>query len=225
VVSAEKIADLRPWIQKCLDRKECVYWVCPSIDDEVLGVQHRYTYWQKVFPGQVGLLHGRLGPQEKQEAISAFSSGTHPILVTTTVIEVGVHVSQASTMIIEESTRFGLSQLHQLRGRVGRDATPGHCFFLYSGSFNQTARQRLQFMRTCQDGFKIAEQDWLWRGSGTLLGTEQSGHGVMRFSQKEDPLALSTMDDAQRLLTRNPHTVAPLLALFGYEKSDILAAG
>jgi ATP-dependent DNA helicase RecG len=229
VVSAEKIADLRPWIQKCLDRKECVYWVCPAIDDEVLGVQHRYTYWQNVFPGQVGILHGRLSAQEKQDAISAFSAGIHPILVTTTVIEVGVHVSQASTMIIEESPRFGLSQLHQLRGRVGRDSTPGHCFFLYSGSLSQTARQRLQFMRTCQDGFKIAEQDWVWRGSGTILGTEQSGHGVMRFSTKEDPwldhLALSTMDDAHHLFKHHPHAITPLLELFGYSQSDILAAG
>jgi ATP-dependent DNA helicase RecG len=229
VVSAEKIEDLRPWIQKCLDRKECVYWVCPSIDDEVLGVQHRYTYLQNVFPGQVGILHGRLSAQEKQAAIHAFSTGIHPLLVTTTVIEVGVHVSQASTMIIEESTRFGLSQLHQLRGRVGRDATPGHCFFLYSAPLSNSARQRLQFMRTCQDGFKIAEQDWVWRGSGTILGTEQSGHGVMRFSKKEDPwldhLALSTMDDAHHLLNHHSHAVTPLLELFGYSPSDVLVAG
>ncbi len=229
VISGEKIEDLRPWIQKCLDRQECVYWVCPVIEAEVFGVEHRYTYWQNFFPGQVGILHGRLSASEKQAAIHAFSAGIHPLLVTTTVIEVGVHVSKASTMIIEESTRFGLSQLHQLRGRVGREATPGHCFFLYSAPLSHSARQRLQFMRTCQDGFKIAEQDWVWRGSGTILGTEQSGHGVMRFSKKEDPgmdrLALSTMDDAHHFLNHHPHAVTPLLELFGYSPSDVLVAG
>jgi ATP-dependent DNA helicase RecG len=227
VMSCEKMADLRPWIGRCMDQNECIYWVCPMIEDEEVGVHHRYTYWEKHFPGKVGYLHGRMSAQEKEQAMTHFRTGERPLLVTTTVIEVGVHVSQASTMFIEESPRFGLSQLHQLRGRVGRDAIAGHCVFLYTPPLSLGARKRLQFMRTCQDGFTIAEHDWLWRGSGTLWGTQQSGHDVCRFIHQEDHtcLGLPSAGDAAHMLTHHPELCGPLMTLFGYRGHDVLAAG
>jgi ATP-dependent DNA helicase RecG len=227
VLSSEKIDDLRPWIQRCITQKECVYWVCPAIEDEELGVHTRYAYWEALFPGQVGCMHGRLSAEEKDHAMMQFRTGLKPILVTTTVIEVGIHIATASTIFIEESPRFGLSQLHQLRGRVGRDVVAGHCFFLYTPELTFGARKRLQLMRTCQDGFKIAEQDWLWRGSGTLFGTQQSGHNTMRFIHMDHhgPLALSSAHDAEHILSHHPERRASLLDLFGYSGPEVLAAG
>jgi ATP-dependent DNA helicase RecG len=227
VMSTEKIGDLRPWIERCMGQNECVYWVCPVIEDENLGVHARYAYWDAFFPGKVGYLHGGMSAQEKDDAMNQFRNGVRPLLVTTTVIEVGVHVSQASTMFIEESPRFGLSQLHQLRGRVGRDAIAGHCIFLYTPPLSLGARKRLQFMRTCQDGFTIAEQDWLWRGSGTLWGTQQSGHDVCRFidHQNHGFLGLPSAQDAVFMLAHHPEQCPPLLSLFGYRGEDVLAAG
>jgi ATP-dependent DNA helicase RecG len=110
---------------------------------------------------------------------------------------------------------------------VGRDVVAGHCFFLYTPELTFGARKRLQLMRTCQDGFKIAEQDWLWRGSGTLFGTQQSGHNTMRFIHMDHhgPLALSSAHDAEHILSHHPERRASLLDLFGYSGPEVLAAG
>lgn len=227
IVSSEKMMDLRSWIQKCLDCNECIYWVCPAIDHEDLGVHKRYAYWDDFFPDRVGYLHGRLSAQEKDRTMDDFRTGKKPILITTTVIEVGIHVSQASTIFIEDSPSFGLSQLHQLRGRVGRDDIPGHCFFLYTPPLTAPAKQRLLWMRHCQDGFKIAEKDWLWRGSGTALGTQQSGHMISKFIQIEHHhhLALPSMQDAEYMMSHHPAACQILMHLFGYSGIEILSAG
>jgi ATP-dependent DNA helicase RecG len=227
IVSSEKLNDLQPWIQKCLDQQECIYWVCPAIDDEDIGVHMRYAYWDAIFPNRVGYLHGRMSAQEKDHVMDDFRTGQKPILIATTVIEVGIHVSQASTIFIEESPSFGLSQLHQLRGRVGRDDIPGHCFFLYNPPLTAPARQRLTLMRQCQDGFKIAEKDWLWRGAGTQLGTQQSGHALARFIQMEQHhyLAVSSLPDAEYMMSHHPDASQSLISLFGYSGKEILAAG
>ena len=119
----------------------------------------RYAYWQVQFLDRVGYLHGQMSGAEKEKVLHQFRQGEISLLVSTTVIEVGIHVPEASTMIIEESQRFGLSQLHQLRGRIGRGGLMGHCFFLYTPPLAPGVQARLAFLRQCHDGFAIAEKD------------------------------------------------------------------
>lgn len=226
LVSMAKMQDFYLWIQKCLAQRERVYWVCPTIEDEHSGVLRRWDYWNGFFPGLVGFLHGGLSLEEKEGVMEAFRRGEKPILVATTVIEVGIDVPQASTIFIEESVRFGLSQLHQLRGRVGRGTCGGHCFFLYTPELSTQGRQRLHFMRTCQDGFKIAEQDLLWRGGGTPWGTAQSGHATLRLVKKCPPsILVSSAQGAAHLLEHHGESRENLLRLWGIAGREILAAG
>jgi len=227
VVSSARIPELKEWIGKCFQRQERVYWVCPAIEDETKGVLYRSSYWENHFPGQVTLLHGQMSSYEKEQTIEEFRSGHKPFLVTTTVIEVGVHVAEASTMIIEESPRFGLSQLHQLRGRVGRDHIPGHCFFLYTPPVSHSTGAKLEFMRECHNGFEIAEKDWSMRGSGVLLGTQQSGLSIYHFFDVNHHSSFleQALAHAKRLKRSSNLFTQLLLDLFQYESPEILKAG
>ena len=157
-----------------------VYWVCPLVEaSEVLDLQNATeTHAQlcEALPGRmIGLLHGRMPAAEKTAAMSLFAGGQIAVLVATTVIEVGVDVPNASLMVVEHAERFGLSQLHQLRGRVGRGATASVCVLLYSGPLSDTAKARLKAMRETGDGFEISRRDLEIRGPGELLGARQSG--------------------------------------------------
>src|SRR5438094_2293563 len=158
-----------------------VYVVYPLVEEsekmDLRDATKRYEYLRdKVFPGfSVGLLHGRMKPEEKEEAMRRFVKGEIQILVSTTVIEVGVDVPNASLMIVEHAERFGLSQLHQLRGRVGRGAEQSYCVLLASDKQTEVARERLGIMEETNDGFKIAEKDLEIRGPGEVLGTRQAG--------------------------------------------------
>jgi ATP-dependent DNA helicase RecG len=227
VISSARIPELKEWIEKCFQRQERVYWVCPAIEDETKGVLHRTAYWQQHFPQQVAPLHGQMSSHEKEHAIAEFRSGHTPLLVTTTVIEVGMHVAEASTMIIEESPRFGLSQLHQLRGRVGRDHIPGHCFFLYTPPSSPSVRARLDFMRECHNGFEIAERDWSLRGSGVLLGTQQSGFAAYHFFDIDhhSPFLESALEHAKKIKESSTELARLILDLFNYHSPEILKAG
>lgn len=163
-----------------------IYWVCPLIEEsEVLQLQtavDTYESLQLALPNiKVGLIHGRLKADEKNAVMQAFVSGEIQILVATTVIEVGVDVPNASLMVIEHAERFGYSQLHQLRGRVGRGSAQSICILLYSSQLSMAAKERLQTLRETQDGFIIAEKDLALRGPGELLGSRQSGDGMLRF--------------------------------------------
>ena len=156
------------------------YWVCPLIEEsEVLdyeAAQVSYEMLSKALPDvRVGLVHGRMRSTEKEKGMQAFKEGTIQLLVATTVIEVGVDVPNASLMIIENAERMGLSQLHQLRGRVGRGAVQSHCVLLYKPPLGQTARSRLAVLRDTNDGFLVAQRDLELRGPGELLGTRQTG--------------------------------------------------
>jgi ATP-dependent DNA helicase RecG len=174
---------------------------------------HRQLAEEEFADLSVGLLHGRLSSEEKQRALSAFATGATQVLVSTTVVEVGVDVPEASVMVIEHAERFGLAQLHQLRGRVGRGAAASHCL-LINGSGNPLARQRLEVLARSTDGFEIAEMDLRLRGPGQLLGTAQSGLPDLALaSLSEDG---EVLEDARRvarqLLDRDPDlTEAPLL--------------
>jgi len=158
----------------------------------------------------VGLLHGRMKPDEKAKAMAAFVAGDTAVLVATTVIEVGVDVANASIMVIEHAERFGLAQLHQLRGRVGRGAADSTCVLLFEEPLTDTAKQRLKVIYENTDGFEIARQDLLIRGPGEFLGARQSGEPLLRFADLERDVALieQARDAADDLLAQEPDAAA-----------------
>jgi ATP-dependent DNA helicase RecG len=166
------------------------YWVCPVIEESKEGVQTAVDTYQRLraeLPElRVGLLHGRLPPEEKAEVMQAFAAGKTQLLVCTTVIEVGVDVANASLMVIESAERFGLAQLHQLRGRIGRGTVQSICILLYGDELTETARARLKVIYESSDGFAIAEQDLRIRGPGEFLGERQSGERALRYADVFD---------------------------------------
>ena len=195
------------------------YWVCPLIEEsEALQLQtatDTHAALSAALPDlRVGLVHGRMKPQEKQETMDAFARGEVHVLVATTVIEVGVDVPNASLMVIEHAERFGLSQLHQLRGRVGRGSAASVCLLLYQSPLGPVAKERLRIMRESTDGFEIARKDLELRGPGEFLGARQSGQAMLRFADLETDqwLVERARDAAQLLLRDDPATVDAHLA-------------
>jgi ATP-dependent DNA helicase RecG len=169
---------------------EQVYWICPSIeaaaeaegDDGENAAEVRFAELQGLFGRAVGLVHGRLKPAEKAAAMADFAAGETRLLVATTVIEVGVDVPEATIIVIDGAERFGLAQLHQLRGRVGRGSRPSFCLLLYDPPLAGPARARLEILKDCDDGFRLAEEDLRLRGPGEVLGSRQSGLPELRFA-------------------------------------------
>lgn len=187
-----------------------VYWVCPLIEEseevDLANAEERYRQLGARFPGKVGLVHGRLKTAEREATMAAFANGELSILVATTVIEVGVDVPAATVMIIEHAERFGLAQLHQLRGRVGRGTAKSSCLLLYAQPLGETAKARLAILRETEDGFRIAEEDLKLRGAGELLGTRQSGLPDMRLADlaAHGELLQAARDDARLIVDRDP---------------------
>ncbi|HEX2531180.1 MAG TPA: ATP-dependent DNA helicase RecG [Burkholderiaceae bacterium] len=206
-----------------------VYWVCPLIEEsEALQLQtatDTHATLAGALPDlQVGLVHGRLKPAEKQIVMNAFIRGEIHVLVATTVIEVGVDVPNASLMVIEHAERFGLSQLHQLRGRVGRGSTASICVLLYQSPLGPVAKERLRTMRETTDGFEIARKDLQIRGPGEFLGARQSGQAMLRFADLETDqwLVEKARNVAYMLLRDDPATVEAHLARWLGEREDYL---
>ncbi|WP_184034515.1 ATP-dependent DNA helicase RecG [Paraburkholderia sp. Cpub6] len=196
-----------------------VYWVCPLIEEsETLQLQTAVETYETLVAAlpelKVGLVHGRLAPAEKATVMDAFSRSEIQLLVATTVIEVGVDVPNASLMVIEHAERFGLAQLHQLRGRVGRGSAASVCVLLYTGPLSMTARARLQTMRETTDGFEIARRDLEIRGPGEFLGARQSGAAMLRFAdlQNDQHLIEPAREAAATLLDQYPDVVIQHLA-------------
>jgi ATP-dependent DNA helicase RecG len=196
-----------------------VYWVCPLVEEsEHLDLQNATATHAELaalmtaaVPGapggaMVGLLHGRMPPAEKAAVMSLFSAGTMKLLVATTVIEVGVDVPNASLMVIEHAERFGLAQLHQLRGRVGRGAAASVCVLLYTAPLSPTGKTRLKAMAETTDGFEIARRDLEIRGPGEFMGARQSGDALLRFADlaTDEPLLQQARAAAVRLLAEHP---------------------
>jgi ATP-dependent DNA helicase RecG len=205
------------------------YWVCPLIEEsEALQLQtatDTYVTLAEALPDlRVGLVHGRMKPVEKQSVMDAFTRGDIHVLVATTVIEVGVDVPNASLMVIEHAERFGLSQLHQLRGRVGRGSAASVCLLLYQAPLGMVAKQRLRIMRESTDGFEIARKDLELRGPGEFLGARQSGQAMLRFADLETDqwLVDRTRDLAQVLLRDDQATVDAHLARWLGQREDFL---
>jgi ATP-dependent DNA helicase RecG len=196
-----------------------VYWVCPLIEEsETLQLQTAIETYETLVQAlpelRVGLVHGRLPPAEKAAVMDAFSRNDVQLLVATTVIEVGVDVPNASLMVIEHAERFGLAQLHQLRGRVGRGSAASICVLLYSNPLSLTARERLKTMRETTDGFEIARRDLEIRGPGEFLGARQSGAAMLRFASLENDAWLiePAREAAARLIAEHPDVVLQHLA-------------
>lgn len=208
--SNEKLEQLTEALRRKIAEGVRAYWVCPLVEEsEILDLsaaEERYDILKASFGDRVGLIHGRMKPAEKDEVMAKFAGGELDILVATTVIEVGVDVPEATIMVIEHAERFGLSQLHQLRGRVGRGSVQSYCFLVYSGPLGDIAKERLSVMRDTEDGFIIAERDLELRGGGDILGTKQSGvtdFKVADLTAHGDLLAVAR-DDAKLIIAKDP---------------------
>ncbi|MDP1631607.1 MAG: ATP-dependent DNA helicase RecG [Caulobacter sp.] len=214
------------------------FWICPMVSEsefaDLAAAEIRARELQKVMGGQVGLVHGQMPAAEKDAVMAQFADGRLPVLVATTVVEVGVNVPNATIMVIEQAERFGLAQLHQLRGRVGRGRRESACVLLYDPPLSDTAQQRLDILRRTDDGFLIAEKDLELRGGGDPLGLKQSGFPAYRLA---DPVAHRGMiaaaaDDARLILARDPtltsergQAVRVLQELFDWKPGGLTDAG
>jgi len=208
-----------------------VYWVCPLIEEsETLDLQNAtetHQHLSEALPGHgVGLLHGRMPPAEKAAVMAQFTANQMSVLVATTVIEVGVDVPNASLMVIEHAERFGLSQLHQLRGRVGRGAVASVCVLMYTAPLSDTGKARLKAMAETNDGFEIARRDLEIRGPGEFMGARQSGAQLLRFADLTEDIKLleHARRLAPRLLDQHPDAAARHVARWLGSKAEFLKA-
>lgn len=216
LVSAGRIDEVVDHLRKAVAEGRQAYWVCPLVDEsevsDLTAAEDRFRRLRAVLGDSVvGLVHGQLPPADKDSAMAAFVAGRTKVLVATTVIEVGVDVPNASIMVIERAEHFGLAQLHQLRGRVGRGDEKSTCLLMYQPPLTEGGRRRLEILRETEDGFRIAEEDLAMRGAGDVLGTAQSGLPKFRIADLERQTALQAMarDDARKLIADDPTLESP----------------
>ncbi|NRG18746.1 ATP-dependent DNA helicase RecG [Rhizobiales bacterium] len=238
-VSLERIGEVVGRLKAAISEGQKIYWVCPLVEEseksDLAAAEERFGDLQRALGPLVALVHGRQSAEEKETAMTAFKDGDAKVLVATTVIEVGVDVPDATIIVIEHAERFGLSQLHQLRGRVGRGSKPSTCLLLYKGPLGETAAARLAIMRETDDGFRIAEEDLRLRGEGEILGTRQSGTPGFKIANVEvhGDLMEIARDDARLILETDPDLKSPrgealrlLLYLFSRDEAvRLLRAG
>lgn len=213
VLPLSRMDDVIAGVHRAIRGGARVYWVCPLVEEsensDLAAADERHRHLTLVFGERVGLVHGKMKGPAKDKVMAAFADGDLNILVATTVIEVGVNVPEATVMVIEHAERFGLSQLHQLRGRVGRGAHESSCVLLYAQPLSQTARQRLKIIFENTDGFEIARQDLQLRGPGEFVGSRQSGVPLLRYADLEMDVDLveAARTVAERLLAESPEQV------------------
>lgn len=213
VVPLARIGEVAARLKTALDAGAQAYWICPLVAEseaiDLAAAVDRADDLRRLLGVEVGLAHGQMPGAEREAVMADFADGRIPLLVATTVVEVGVDVPNASIMVIEHADRFGLAQLHQLRGRVGRGAKASSCILLYGGqdgALGETAKERLETLRRTEDGFVIAEEDFRLRGGGDPLGLKQSGFPAYRFADpiRHRALMLAAADDARLILNRDP---------------------
>ena len=232
VMNANRLDDLIAHLKRALSEGQRAYWVCPLVEEseviDLAAASERAVMLSKALGGKVGLVHGQMKAAERDAAMTAFKSGETSLLVATTVIEVGVDVPEATIMVVEHAERFGLAQLHQLRGRVGRGSGKSSCMLVYHGGLTLAAKARLATMRDSDDGFLIAEMDLKLRGPGEVLGKRQSGMEKFRLADLavHGDLLLTAHDDAKLVLARDPElksdrgdALRVLLYLFGRDEA------
>jgi ATP-dependent DNA helicase RecG len=232
VMSAARLDDLVTHLKLALSGGQRAYWVCPLVEEsekiDLAAAEERAVMLRELLGCNVGLMHGKMKAAERDAAMAAFKSGETRLLVATTVIEVGVDVPEATIMVVEHAERFGLAQLHQLRGRVGRGPGKSSCLLVYHGHLGETAKARLKVMRDTDDGFVIAEMDLKLRGPGEVLGRRQSGMEEFRLADPaaHDDLLAIAHDDAKLILARDPDlknargdALRVLLYLFGRDEA------
>ena len=215
LVSTERLDEVIRHLQKAVEEGKQAYWVCPLVDEsEVLdyaSAEERFRSLRAILGDKVALVHGQMPPADKDAAMARFVAEAAQVLVATTVIEVGVNVPNATIMVIEQAETFGLAQLHQLRGRVGRGDAESTCLLLYQAPLGETGARRLTTIRDTEDGFRIAEADLAMRGAGDLIGTAQSGLPRFRVADLERQGALMALaqSDARKLLLDDPSLSSP----------------
>jgi ATP-dependent DNA helicase RecG len=209
-IPLDRLSEVVEAVGRALEDGQRVYWVCPLVEESELSdlaaAEDRFKALRQRFGDIVDLVHGKMRGGDKDEAMRKFASGETRLLVSTTVIEVGVDVPEATVMAVEHAERFGLSQLHQLRGRIGRGTGKSTCLLLYRSPLGETAKARLAILRETEDGFRIAEEDLKLRGEGDVLGTRQSGLPSFRVASAEahGHLLPAARDDARLILARDP---------------------
>ncbi len=238
-IPLSRVGEVEDAVGRAISEGQRAYWVCPLVEEsekiDLAAAEERYQDLRRRFGSKVDLIHGKMKSAEKDAAMARFASGESQLLVATTVIEVGVDVPEATIIVIEHAERFGLAQLHQLRGRVGRGAGKSTCLLLYKAPLGETAKARLAILRETEDGFRIAEEDLKLRGEGDLLGTRQSGlpgFHVARIETHGKYLG-AARDDAALVLSRDPNlqdargqALRHLLYLFGKDEAiKLIRAG
>ncbi len=214
-VPLSRIDEVIGAVSRALENDARIYWVCPLVAEseatDVAAAEARFADLAQRFGNRIALVHGRMKATDKDAAMARFAGGSARILVATTVIEVGIDVPEASVMVIEHAERFGLAQLHQLRGRIGRGERPSTCLLLYAQPLGETARARIAVMRETDDGFRIAEEDLRLRGAGELLGVRQSGLPAFRLADLalHGELLAVARDDVKLVLERDPALETP----------------
>ena len=227
IISSSKIKDLIDGIKRKIKNNEQVFWVLPIIgeeenDDENETAISRFKYLSKIFKNKVTIIHGRMNKEEIDFNMNSFHQKKKMILVSTTVIEVGVNIPSATLMIIENANRFGLSQLHQLRGRVARGNLQSHCILIHNQNLSENSKKRLVILKNSNDGFEIAEKDLFLRGSGDFFGTNQSGLPKWRFftPYKDLDFLEKTKINCEEILVKKNLKVCDLLINIFYKKID-----
>jgi len=224
VMNVSKVDEL---VERLKQIDSQIYWVCPVIEEseKLVDISTRCEYLNKVFPeNEVRILHGKMKSQEKDEIMSDFKKNKFKLLVSTTVIEVGVDIPNANVIVIEHAERFGLAQLHQLRGRVGRDIDSSYCVLLYHNPVSDVGKQRLQLMKNTGDGFVLSEEDLKLRGAGDILGKDQSGFDILKFSDfSENYEFIKIAQEIVDEIDINSNTSVILCNLFRRINDDIIA--
>jgi len=215
LISAARIDEVVAHLAQAVAEGQQAYWVCPLVEDseavDYASAEARFAALRASLGDRVGLVHGQMPPAEKDAAMARFVAGQTQVLVATTVIEVGVNVPNATIMVIERAEIFGLAQLHQLRGRVGRGTAASTCLLLYQAPLSEGGERRLTVIRDTEDGFRIAEADLAMRGAGDLIGTAQSGLPRFRIADLERQAGMMAVaqSDARRLLADDPGLTSP----------------